>query len=148
MSHFESGQPFRAPSSRRTMSASQHRALRKELLILRSDVERLEFAQAGAELRQAVTHFKWLKLLLPSFSGSPLGKSAKGVNASLNTLVSQYPLISSIVSAALARPVRSLFGAGLKPAIKWGAVALAGWGAYRVWQQVSANDPDRRDTDA
>ncbi len=145
MSQYESGQPFRPPSSRRPMSATQHRALRKELLILRSDVERLEFAQAGAELRQAVTHFKWLKLLLPNFSGGPLGRSAKGVNASLNTLVSQYPLISSIVSAALARPMRSLLGAGLKPAIKWGALGLAGWGAYQAWRQMRSTDRDDGD---
>ena len=35
---------FRQPRSRRKLSATQYRALRKELLILRSDVERLELA--------------------------------------------------------------------------------------------------------
>ncbi|WP_323121784.1 DUF3318 domain-containing protein [Burkholderia alba] len=123
------------------MSAAQHRALRKELLILRSDVERLELAQAGAELRQTVTHFKWLKLLVPGFSGGSLGKSAKGLNASLSTLVGQYPLLSSLVSAALAKPVRSLLGAGAKPVLKWGALGLTGWGVYQFWKQIRSDAP-------
>lgn len=97
------------------MSAAQYRALRKELLILRSDVERLELAQAGAELRQSITHFKWLKLLVPGVSGGSLGKSARNVNATLGMLVSQYPLLSSLASVVLAKPVRALLRASARP---------------------------------
>lgn len=122
------------------MNAVQHRALRKELLILRSEVERLELAQAGSELRQAVTHFRWLKLLLPGFSSGSLSKSAKGINANLSALVNQYPMLSSLVSAALAKPVRSLLRASAKPALKWGAAGFAVWGGYQLWKQATRND--------
>ncbi|MBN3724670.1 DUF3318 domain-containing protein [Burkholderia sp. Ac-20379] len=129
-----SDDPFRQPRSRRRLSPTQYRALRKELLILRSDVERLELAEAGAELRQAVTHFRWLKLLMPGFSGGSLGRSAKGINASLGSIVSQYPLVSSLASAVLAKPVRSLVAKGAGPALKWGSVGFAVWEAYQIWR--------------
>ncbi|KAF1025440.1 MAG: hypothetical protein GAK40_01395 [Burkholderia plantarii] len=141
--------PFRPPRSRRRLSPTQYRALRKELLILRSDVERLELAEAGAELRQAVTHFRWLKLLMPGFSGGSLSKSAKGLNASLGSLVSQYPLLSSLASTVLAKPVRSLVAKGAGPAIKWGTVGFAAWEAYQVWKgaqrdKAAANAANKR----
>ncbi|MEX3548169.1 MAG: DUF3318 domain-containing protein [Burkholderia sp.] len=120
---------FRQPRSRCKLSATQYRALRKELLILRSDVERLELAQAGGELREALTHFHWLKLLMPGFSSSLLSKSAQDLNASLGSLVSQYPLIRSLV-----KPVRSLVTRGTGPAIKWGAIGCAVWEAYQIWK--------------
>ncbi len=41
------------------------RALRKELLIARADVERMELAQASADLRYKVSHFSVLNLLMP-----------------------------------------------------------------------------------
>lgn len=129
-----SDDPFRQPRSRRRLSPTQYRALRKELLILRSDVERLELAEAGAELRQAVTHFRWLKLLMPGFRGGSIGRSAKGINASLGSIVSQYPLVSSLVSAVLAKPVRSLVAKSAAPALKWGSIGFAVWEAYQIWR--------------
>ncbi|WP_414444047.1 DUF3318 domain-containing protein [Burkholderia sp. 22PA0106] len=134
MNSSASDDPFRQPRSRRRLSPTQYRALRKELLILRSDVERLELAEAGAELRQAVTHFRWLKLLMPGFSGGSFSRSAKGINASLGSIVSQYPLVSSLASAVLAKPVRSLVAKSAVPALKWGSVGFAVWEAYQIWR--------------
>ncbi|KAA8764275.1 hypothetical protein AQ908_18025 [Burkholderia pseudomallei] len=140
MSYSAPEQRFHTASQRRHMSAAQYRALRKELLILRSDVERLELAQAGAELRQSITHFKWLKLLVPGVSGGSLGKSARNVNATLGMLVSQYPLLSSLASVVLAKPVRALLRASARPALKWGAVGFALWEGYQIWKQAKHDD--------
>ena len=41
------------------------RALRKELLIARADVERMELAQASADLRYKFSHFSVLNLMMP-----------------------------------------------------------------------------------
>jgi hypothetical protein len=123
----------------RDLSAPHLRALRKELLLVRADVERMELAQATIELRQAVTHFSWLKFILPGFGGIRMGSGSKaGVfNAgSIGALVKQYPLISSIASLVLAKPLRATIAAGAKPALKWGSLALAGWEAYRIWKQI------------
>lgn len=121
------------------LSAPHLRALRKELLLVRADVERLELAQATIELRQAVTHFSWLKFVVPGFGGMRVGSGSKAsvLNAgSIGALLKQYPLISSIASLVLAKPLRATLVAGAKPALKWGGVALTAWEAYRIWQQM------------
>ncbi|NML30751.1 DUF3318 domain-containing protein [Paraburkholderia antibiotica] len=121
------------------LSAPHLRALRKELLLVRADVERVELAQATIELRQAVTHFSWLKFVLPGFGGVRMGKGAKAsaINAgTIGALLKQYPLVSSIISMLLAKPLRATVAAGAKPALKWGSLALVGWEAFRIWQQM------------
>jgi hypothetical protein len=121
------------------LSAPHLRALRKELLLVRADVERIELAHATIELRQAVTHFSWLKFILPGFGGIRMGTESKArfLNAgNIGALLKQYPLISSIASLVLAKPLRATIAAGAKPALKWGGLALAGWEAYRIWRQI------------
>ena len=123
----------RAPA--KDLNTPQLRALRKELLLMRADVERMEIAQATTELRRTVTHFTWLKFLVPSFGGLRRGAS-KGGDAGLAALIKSYPLISSIASILLAKPIRARLFAGAKPVLKWGSLGLAAWEAYRIWQQV------------
>jgi hypothetical protein len=117
------------------LSTPHMRALRKELLIVRAEVERMELAQATVELRQTVIHFSWLKFLVPGFSGMRWGMRG-AANKGLGTLLKQYPLLSSIASLLLAKPLRTSVVATAKPVLKWGSVALAAWEAYRIWQQV------------
>lgn len=117
------------------------RALRKELLIVRADVERIEFAQATRDLREAVTHFSWLKFIIPGFAstaGRWRGRRG-GAAGTLGALLKEYPLISSIVSMVLAKPLRQTVAAGAKPALKWGSVVLGLWEGWRIWQQIKAD---------
>lgn len=130
------------------LSAPHLRALRKELLLVRADVERLELAQATIELRQAVTHFSWLKFIVPGFGGLRVGSGSKAafLNAgSIGALLKQYPLISSIASLILAKPLRATLAASAKPALKWGGLALAAWEAYRIWQQMKSGSTTSTD---
>jgi hypothetical protein len=121
----------------RDLSAPHLRALRKELLLVRADVERMELAQATIEFRQAVTHFSWLKFIVPGFAGMRAGSKEGLLNAgTIGALLKQYPIISSIASIILAKPLRATVVSGAKPALKWGSLALAGWEAYRIWQQM------------
>ncbi|MBC8746724.1 MULTISPECIES: DUF3318 domain-containing protein [Paraburkholderia] len=121
------------------LSAPHLRALRKELLLVRADVERVELAQATFELRQAVTHFSWLRFVIPGFGGVRVGRGPKAsvLNAgTIGALLKQYPLISSIASLLLAKPLRATVFASAKPALKWGGIALGAWEAFRIWQQM------------
>lgn len=140
MSQIHSDTAFRNKRHQaKDLSAPHLRALRKELLMVRADVERMELAQATIELRQAVTHFSWLKFLVPGFSNLRPGRGSKAsfLNAgNIGALLKEYPLISSIASMVLAKPLRATLAAGAKPALKWGGLALAGWEAYRIWQQM------------
>jgi hypothetical protein len=136
MSHVHSDAAFRRQhKTTKDLSTPQLRALRKELLIVRADVERMELAQATIELRQAVIHFSWLKFVLPGFASMRWG--ARGATTKgLGALMKQYPLVSSLASLLLAKPLRTSVAAGAKPVLKWGSLALAAWEAYRIWQQV------------
>ncbi|WP_233800077.1 DUF3318 domain-containing protein [Paraburkholderia sp. HP33-1] len=130
---------FRNKRPSKDLSAPHLRALRKELLLVRADVERVELAQATFEFRQAVTRFSWLKFVIPGFGGVRVGKGPKAsvLNAgTIGALLKQYPIISSIASLLLAKPLRATVVAGAKPALKWGSIALGVWEAFRIWQQM------------
>lgn len=130
--------PKRPPP--KDLSAPQLRALRKELLLVRADVERMELAEATFELKHAVTHFRWLRFLLPMFGQG----GAKG--AGIGLLLRDHPLVSSLLSLLLAKPLRAGIAKGAKPALKWGAVALGAWEAFRIWRQIQAEKREAEDS--
>ncbi|AME22945.1 DUF3318 domain-containing protein [Burkholderia sp. PAMC 26561] len=141
------------------LSTPHMRALRKELLIARADVERMELAQASADLRYKVKHFSVLNMIMPGrgkrgrstgvggfmnrMTGGAGGGGLSGLgsffNASnLSLLLKQYPVVGSLASLILAKPVRTRLLASAKPLLKWGGLGLVGWEAYRVWQQMKS----------
>jgi hypothetical protein len=63
-------------------------------------------------------------------------RKASAASAGIGALLKEYPLISSIVSLLLAKPLRATVAASAKPVLKWGSLALAAWEAYRIWQQM------------
>ena len=109
---------------------------------MRAGVERAEIATAIVELRERVTRFSWLGFLVPG-----LGKSrGHGLGAGLGNLLKQYPLLSSLISLVLAKPLRGRVFSAARPIIKWGGLAFAAWEVWRAWQQVRSQDgPPARD---
>ncbi|RKP51268.1 DUF3318 domain-containing protein [Trinickia fusca] len=130
------------------MSTPQLRAVRKELLLLRADVERAEFIKARTELSKTFTSFGWLKLLVPGFVARKAKGSGKGINTSLSEWVANHPLASSLASMILGKPLRAALRAGAKPLLKWGALGAAGFAAYRLWRQFAHRDHGETGADA
>lgn len=124
--------PPRRHSPVKDLSSRQLRTVRKELLLLRAEVERTEFVQARVDLRQSMSRFGWLKLLMPKFFRARSKSAGKNVNASLTDWFTGHPLLSSLASAVLAKPLRATLAAGTKPLAKWGAVGVAGWAGYQA----------------
>ena len=135
------------------LSTPHMRALRKELLLARADVERMELAQASADLRYNVTHFSILKWVMPGRSGRSAGNAgmmsrltglfrggggARSGLSGIGMLLKQYPVISSLASLVLTKPVRQRLLRSAKPLLKWGGLGFLGWEAYRVWQQMKS----------
>ncbi|SAK69949.1 hypothetical protein AWB79_03732 [Caballeronia hypogeia] len=128
----------------------QMRALRKELLIARADVERMELRQATYDLRASVTHFSFLRFLMPGGGSRRWGRgraSSGGIggvlgsllgSGSIGVLLKQYPIIGSLASLILTKPVRTKVLHGAKPLLKWGGLALAGWEGWRIYQQMKS----------
>jgi hypothetical protein len=113
------------------------RAVRKELLLLRAEVERAEFVQARAELHRKFENLSWLKLFVPGLGRARGKPSGRGVNATLTDWVLGHPLVSSLASVVLTKPLRATVAAGAKPLLKWGALGAAAWAGLRVWSQLS-----------
>lgn len=110
---------------------------------MRAEVERAELAEAVIDLRHAVTQFSWLKFLVPGFAGL---RSGIGGGSGIAGLLKQYPLLSSLVSMLLAKPLRKTVFSVAKPLVKWGGLAFTGWEAFRVWQQVKRQNSGGADS--
>jgi hypothetical protein len=126
----QSTSPNAAPRERspvRNPSSPQMRAVRKELLLLRAEVERADFVRARVELRTSLERFGWLKLFLPRFSSVRTKGSGKSVSDWLN-----HPLVGSLASLLLAKPLRSTLAAGAKPLLKWGTLGAVAWAGFRL----------------
>lgn len=103
---------------------------------MRASVERAEMAASVVELRETITHFSWLRFLVPGFGKVGAGVGANRASTGLSNLLKQYPLLSSIASLVLAKPLRDRVASAAGPVVKWGGLALTAWEAWRVWQQV------------
>ncbi|SAL74584.1 hypothetical protein AWB71_04863 [Caballeronia peredens] len=141
---------FKTPRRNMQKLRTPHmRALRKELLIARADVERMELRQATYDLRASVTHFSFLRFLMPGGGSRRWGKrgATGGIGGVLTSLLGsgnvgvlfkKYPIIGSIASLVLTKPVRTKLLHGAKPLLKWGSLALAGWEGWRIYQQMKS----------
>lgn len=155
MSHNDDTFKAQKRATAHKLSTPHMRALRKELLIARADVERMELAHASADLRYKFSHFSVLNLLMPGRRKRGRGAGGSGFmsrlgglsglfsgGSGLGLLLKQYPVVSSLASLMLTKPVRSRLLASAKPILKWGGLGLVGWEAYRVWQQIKSS-PDK-----
>jgi hypothetical protein len=147
---------FRAPKrdKMQKLRTPHMRALRKELLIARADVERMEMRQATLDLRASVTHFSFLRFLMPGGGARRWGKrraSPGGIggiirsllgSGNIGVLLKQYPIVGSVASLVLTKPVRTKLLRSAKPVLKWGGLALAGWEGWRIYQQMKTATPD------
>ncbi|MDP1956300.1 MAG: hypothetical protein Q8M51_02550 [Polaromonas sp.] len=97
--------------------AAGQRALRKQLLLMRSATERAELAQAALAARQSLAAFK---------SGVPGLAMGKGLPLALG-LMQRAPLISSLLPLLLAGARRPL----LRKALLGAGSALLLWTAYQ-----------------
>ena len=128
------------------LSSPQLRTVRKELLLLRAEVERSEFVHARIELHHSLSSFGWLKLFVPRFSAGRSKAGGKGINASLTDRFFGHPLVSSLASLILVKPLRATLAAGTKPLVKWGSLGALGWAGYRFLAHMIHRQHERSAT--
>lgn len=111
-------------------------AVRKELLITRAALERYDCAQSLADVRASVRNIGRIGAWLPRMARPQSMWKLLG-------MAKDYPVMSSALSLALPLMRRV-------PVLRWGwklsklgAVAGAGYWAWRTWQQARAQTPER-----
>jgi len=110
-------------------------AIRKEILLLRCELERMELREATTELRGRLSHFGWLKMLLPRVAG-------RGRLGGFGALLKDYPFVSSLASLALTHGPKLKALRRFQPWLKLAAVGFAGWQAVKAWQAANAADDE------
>jgi len=159
MSHNDATSKAAKQEVQQQLRTPHMRTLRKELLLARADVERMELRQATNDLRDSVAHLPLIgSMLVPgSRSGrrGRRGSSSGGIGNMLTSLLGggggrsagkfgflfkQYPVIGSLASLLLTKPVRNTVLRGAKPLVKWGGLGLAAWEGWRIWQQMKTTN--------
>lgn len=112
--------------------------------MVRADVERAELLESYTQLRERVAHFSWLRLLVPSLGKSPGGPFA----STFGSLLKQYPVLGSLLSLVIAKPLRSGAISAVRPMIKWIGIAFTAWETYRIWQRLREQTRQPRETAA
>ncbi len=98
--------------------------LRKQMLLMRAAVERVELAQHVLEVREAATLSAIVRNAMPG------NRSRSAASRAFDTL-KRYPFLASALSLVAARFKLPI----LKAATKWGGVATIGYKLWTLWQQ-------------
>ena len=98
--------------------------LRKQMLLMRAAVERVELAHHILEVRQAATISAIVRNAMP-------GDRTRSLASRAFDVIKRYPFITSATSLLAARfkfPV-------LAAATKWGGAATVGYKLWELWQK-------------
>lgn len=104
--------------------------LRKQMLLMRAAVERVELAQQVLDLREAATVSAIVRNAMP-------GDRTRSLASRVLDMLKSYPFAASAVSLVAAQFKLPI----LKFATKWGGVATVG---YKLWQMWLRNNPQMR----
>lgn len=107
------------------MAASQAPLkLRKQMLLMRAAVERVELSEHILELRRAATISAIVRNAMP-------GDRSRSLASRAFDLIKRYPFIASATSLLAARFKFPLLAA----ATKWGGAATIGYKLWELWQK-------------
>lgn len=101
--------------------------LRKQMLLMRAAVERVELAQQVLDVRRAATVSAIVRNAMP-------GHSTRGVASRAFDMVKRYPFLASAASL-LARRFKFPL---IAKATKWGGAATVVYKLWTLWQQNRA----------
>ena len=101
--------------------------LRKQMLVMRAAVERVELAQHVLDVRRAATVSAIVRNALP-------GQRSQGVASRAFDLLKRFPLLATAASLVASRFKLPI----LKVATKWGGAASVGYKLWLLWQKHRA----------
>ena len=140
------------------MSTKQWREVRKELLVARSTLARLEVMQARDSFSQSMSRFGWLGMLVPGFrKRANAGASESLLDALATSLpgflqpalrsawpfLQRHPVSAALMSLLMGRSDASR-SVGVAGPAKWMGVAVVGFKALGAWRKLSRYRQARR----
>ena len=102
--------------------------LRKQMLLMRAAVERVELSQHVLELRRAATVSAIVRNAMP-------GDRTRSLASRAFDLIKQYPFLASATSLIASRFKLPIF----KLATKWGGAATVAYKLWGLWQKLQAS---------
>ena len=141
-------------SARSNLSTRQWREVRKELLVARSTLARLEVMQAREELAHTMTRFGWLGMIVPGFRKRAHAGASESLLASLPgflqpalrsawPFLQRHPVSAALLSMLLGRSADAR-GASVAGPAKWMGMAVVGFKVLGAWRKVSRYRQARR----
>lgn len=98
--------------------------LRKQMLLMRAAVERVELAQHVLDVRRAATVSAIVRNALP-------GDRSRSLASRAFEMVKRYPFVASAASLVATRFKLPILGF----ATKWGGAATVGYKLWQAWQK-------------
>ncbi|UDG82341.1 DUF3318 domain-containing protein [Candidatus Vallotia cooleyia] len=114
------------------LSDPRVRAIRKELLLSRAALNRLDIAGAGQALHQSALRLSWIGWLIPGISQFRALRRFPAISALLN----EHVVMQSMASAVFSGPVRRAVIRNAKPLLKVIVISLVAWKSYKLWKAV------------
>lgn len=149
-------------SRRAGLSKKQWREVRKELLVARSALSRLEVVQAREAFSHSMSRFGWLGMLVPGFRKRASAGASESLLDSLTMslpnflqpalrsawpFLQRHPVSAALLSLLMGRsdaPRRGTGGVGVAGPAKWMGVAVVGFKALGAWRKLSRYRQARR----
>jgi len=100
-------------------------ALRKQMLLMRAAVERVELAQQVLDVREAATLSAIFRNALP-------GDRSRSLASRALDIVKRYPFVTSAVSIVASRFKMPIIAF----AAKWGGTATIGYKLWELWKKT------------
>lgn len=153
--------PRTSPANRRAgLSKKQWREVRKELLVARSTLARLEVMQAREAFSHSMSRFGWLGMLVPGFRKRASAGASESLLDSLTTslpsflqpalrsvwpFLQRHPVSAALMSLLMGRSEGAATAAArVAGPAKWMGVAVVGFKALSAWRKLSRYRQARR----
>lgn len=106
-------------------SRSEAQRLRKQMLVMRAQLERMQLSEHIADLRRTTTFGALFRNAMPGFA------AGKGIPMLID-LFKRYPYLSSAISVGISRFKKPL----LRKALGVGGLVLLAWQAWRLINKI------------
>jgi hypothetical protein len=145
--------------NRSGFSKKQWREVRKELLVARSTLARLEVMQAREAFSDSMSRFGWLGMIVPGFRKRAHAGASESLLASLATslpgflqpvlrsawpFLQRHPVSAALLAIITGRSDTSRGALGVAGPAKWMGIAVVGIKALGAWRKLNRYRHARR----